>query len=120
VKVFNLPHGSYPNLGLMIELGGVRVLHTGDFFMEDAQEAIYLLQGYGLPDEGVDIAFIAFPFLRSERYDEVVPQGIQPGLIVPMHYIASETVDLFDLLEKNYPESLIFYEEMESVLLTFP
>jgi L-ascorbate metabolism protein UlaG (beta-lactamase superfamily) len=120
VKVFNLPHGSYPNLGLMIELGGVRMLHTGDFSMEDAQEAIYLLQGYGLPDEGIDIAFIAFPFLRFERYDEVVPQGIQPGLIVPMHYIASETVDLFDVLELNYPESLIFHEEMESVLLTFP
>ena len=120
VKVFNLSHGSYPNLGLMIELGGVRMLHTGDFSMEDAQEAIYLLQGYGLPDEGIDIAFIAFPFLRSERYGEVVPQGIQPGVIVPMHYIASETVDLFDLLEINYPESIIFREEMESVLLTFP
>ena len=120
VKVFNLPHGSCPNLGLMVDLGGVRVLHTGDFFVEDAQAAIDLLQGYGIPEEGIDIAFVAVPFLRYERYDEVVPQGIQPGLIVPMHYIASETVDLFDVIELNYPESIMFHEEMESVVLTFP
>ena len=120
VKVFNLPHGSYPNLGLMIDLGGVRMLHTGDFSTEDAQAAIDLLQGYDIPGEGIDIAFIAEPFLHYARYDQVVPQGIQPGLLVPMHYIASETFDLFDVLELNYPESLIFHEEMETVLLTFP
>lgn len=122
VKVFNLPHGSnsYPNLGLMIDLGGVRVLHTGDFYMEDAQAAIDLLQSYGIPEEKIDIAFIATPFLYSERYDEVIPLGIQPGLIVPMHYVASQTVDLFDLLESKYPESLMFDHEMESVSLTFP
>jgi L-ascorbate metabolism protein UlaG (beta-lactamase superfamily) len=120
VKVYNFPHGNYPNLGLMIDLGGVRVLHTGDFSMEEAQEAIDLMQGYGLPDAGIDIAFIVFPFLQYERYDEVITQGIQPGLIVPMHYVASQTVDLFDVLELKYPDSILFHEEMESISLTYP
>ena len=120
IRAFNLPHSNYQNLGFLIDLGGVRILHTGDFFMDEAQDAIDLLQRYGLPEAGIDIAFIAAPFLQYERYAGVVPQGIQPGLLVPMHYVASQTVELFDLLEERYPDSLLFYEEMESKQLTFP
>ena len=96
------------------------MLHTGDFLMEEAEAAIELLQNYQFPEKGIDIAFVGVPFLQYERYQEVLPEGIQQGLIVPMYYIVSQVVDLIDLLESKYPESLLFSEEMQSAALTFP
>jgi L-ascorbate metabolism protein UlaG (beta-lactamase superfamily) len=119
IQVFNLPHGSYQNLGLMFDLGGVRFLHSGDYFEEDADTAIQRLQDYGLPQQVIDVAFIAEPFLHYERYDQVVLAGIQPGLLVPMHYIASQPGYWFDILEERYPDSILFTREMEEVELTF-
>jgi len=120
IQVFNLPHGSYQNLGLMFDLGGIRFLHTGDYFEEDADSAVQRLQDYGLPQQGIDLAFIAEPFLHYERYDQVVLTGLQPGLLVPMHYIASQPGYWIDILEERYPDSILFTREMEEVELVFP
>ena len=120
VRVFNLPHGAYQNLGFMFDLGGVRFLHTGDYYEDDADAALELLQGYGFHQQGIDVAFIAEPFLRYERYDQVVPQGVQPGALVPMHYVASYPSIWIDSLKERYPDSVLFSREMEAIELSFP
>jgi hypothetical protein len=120
VRVFNLPHGSYQNLGFMVDLGGVRFLHTGDYYEDDADPAIELLQVYEFPLQGIDVAFIAEPFLRYERFDQLVAEGIRPGVLVPMHYIASQPNNWIQSLAERYPDSILFTRELERIELSFP
>jgi L-ascorbate metabolism protein UlaG (beta-lactamase superfamily) len=120
IRVFNLPHGSYQNLGFMVDLGGVRFLHTGDYYEDDADSAIELLQVYEFPLQGIDVAFIAEPFLRYERFDQLVAEGIRPGVLVPMHYIASHPNNWIQSLAERYPDSILFTRELERIELSFP
>lgn len=120
LEIINLPHSGYPNVGYLIDIGGFKLLHTGDFFMEDAEAALTLLDSYQLSEKAIDIAFVHWSLLLFGEYRPIVLEGIQPGKIIPMHYVASQSSDLVDRLQSYFPDSILFREEMQSVVIEYP
>lgn len=85
VTVLNLHHGRdrrppVENLGFLIELGGVRLLHVGDT-MATADE----LAAAGLAGEQVDAAFLPDWFVLYERWRPAVQETIRPRQVIAFH-----------------------------------
>ncbi len=85
LTVLNLHHGrdrSPPvqNLGFIIEVGGMKLLHVGDT-EADARE----FAPYALADEGIDVALLPSWFLTYEKWKRAVHESITPKQIVVMH-----------------------------------
>jgi L-ascorbate metabolism protein UlaG (beta-lactamase superfamily) len=120
LEIINLPHAGYQNVGYLVDIGGIRLLHMGDFFTEDAEAAVALLDGYQLSEKAIDIAFVPWPLLLFGDYRPIVLEGIQPGIIIPMHYVASQNNDIVDRLQSFFPDSILFREGMQSVVIEYP
>lgn len=85
----NLPHNPTPsrraeNVGYLIEIGGLKVLHVGD-----ADPTIENYRGQRLGEERVDIAIVPFWYLLGEN--DRVRQLIQPRVWVATHVPPSDT-----------------------------
>ncbi len=88
VDVLNLHHGrSRPeiqNLGYIIHLGGLRILHVGD-----TEANLTDFKRYPMLENSVDVALLPAWFLTESRWIEVVKEYLRPRWIVAMH-LASE------------------------------
>ncbi len=85
LTVLNLHHGrdrSPPvqNLGFIIQLGGMKLLHVGD-----TEADVRDFAPYALADEGIDVALVPSWFLTYERWRRVLEESIKPRHIVAMH-----------------------------------
>ena len=121
LELAHLPHGTpVINAGILIHLGGFKLFHTGDYFLEDPEEAVSYLQGLGLPDAEIDIAFAPYYLVTMTDYLGITPEGIAPGVVIPMH------IDPFfqhsaDRILENFPNAIIFSEgEMDSRMFILP
>jgi L-ascorbate metabolism protein UlaG (beta-lactamase superfamily) len=114
LEAIYLSHGddTVPNLGLIVTVGGRRFFHTGD--MDPATVTLDDLQGYGLPEKHIDIAFVPHFALIYRATLPLVREGIQPRFVVPIHY-AYTTPPLSRAAILNYfPDAVLFHSEMES------
>jgi L-ascorbate metabolism protein UlaG (beta-lactamase superfamily) len=112
LQAINLPHGPSgpPNLGFLIEVGGVTLLHTGDLVAEDVTTSY--LQDYGLPEARIDVAFIPWFYLAEEAYRGLLQEGIGAGQIVAMH-LDLATPDRLDRIRAGFPGAIVFERKMD-------
>lgn len=107
VEVLNLHHGENPtqNNGYLFTVGGVKMLHTGDFAGQ-----YFRAKNYQLPSEGIDIAFVPHLFLQS-AWDY-----IQAKFVIPMHYDDPDP-DNKDVqgIAYFFPNAIWFFEELQKV-----
>jgi L-ascorbate metabolism protein UlaG (beta-lactamase superfamily) len=109
-----LPHGApVINAGVLIHLGGFRIFHTGDFYIEDPEEAIALLQTLELPEKRIDIALVSHYFVHITKYNAVVSEGINPTVIIPMHF-NDISQDSIDKIEASFPSAIFLHREPKS------
>lgn len=117
IDVLNLHHGGgtppVENLGLVVRLGGSRLLHFGDTEaeMEDFAPYLDLL-------EGTDVALLPFWFLSSEWRADLVRERLRPRWIViahtPLptapatHFARWESYDdLVAVMRRAFPEAIL-------------
>ncbi len=110
IEVLNIPHGSdqsMRNNGYLFTVGGVRIFHSGDF-----AEHYSKLKDYQLPNEGIDIAFLPYFFVRD------MWEYIQPKYVIPMHFDDPNPQDPDVKRMENLPYStIVFYQSMQTVSL---
>jgi TolB protein len=114
LEIFFLSHGvpAVPNFGYYFSIDGIRFFHTGDMNPEDITLAE--LQAYGLAEKEIDIAFVSGFRLVNERFSGHILEGIQPKVMVPMHFNFTKAYDrsVLDEVEARFPNVLLFREEM--------
>jgi len=79
VRVIDLPHGSVENIGFLVDMGGLRLLHVGD--TEVTADAYARL---GLEREAIDVTFLPYWNLVYEQW-QGVPEAIGAETLVVMH-----------------------------------
>ncbi len=116
LQMLNLPHGvPVTNLAFIIQVGGWKLLHTGDFV--DVED----VKAYRLADEDIDVAFVPYFYLVEERFlsaDGKSPllESIQAEHFVPMH-LSVYTYDREATLQEvaaGFPDCLFFHEALET------
>lgn len=116
IETFLFPHGpNYEiiNIGFLVSVNGVTLFQTGDFDYE--QYTFEEFRALQLPEKKIDLAFIQHYDLRGDSLsDRFVREGIKAKYIFPIHY--HFTTPSFDaaIVRENYPEAIIFNEELES------
>lgn len=114
LEAIHLSHGvpGILNLGFIVEIGDVRLLHTGDLNPDSVR--VSHLQAYGLPERQIDVALVPHFLLTMEEYHAHVVEGIQPRTVIPMHFsLASPLV----ISESVFPNAFVFQETYESWVL---
>ena len=86
-----ITHGdaSILNIGLVITVDDYTFFHAGDMNTDGTiGEAVGLsdLQGYGLPQKEIDLAFLPSYIFYVDEYATLVEDGIQARYVSPMHY----------------------------------
>ncbi len=125
VTALHLHHGRdrdppVQNLGFLIEMGGLRVLHVGDTEATPAEFA-----PHGLVREGIDLGLIPSWILLRSPWKGAVEEAIRPRRLVAMHLPPawSDRVsawgrrffrDEVAQLRKAYPQAVIFEQPMET------
>lgn len=116
VEAFYLPHGTDAkiiNIGFLISVYGVTIFQTGDAdFGQFTFEEFRSLQ---LPERKIDLAFIQHYYLTGDSLStKFVREAIGGNYIFPIHY--HFTTPAFDslLIKQNYPDAILFKEEMQS------
>jgi L-ascorbate metabolism protein UlaG (beta-lactamase superfamily) len=89
VEVFNLHHGrdrpEIQNLGFLLEIDGVKILHIGD-----TEATAEEFAPYGLAGEAIDVALLPYWYLLHPKWQAVVRDSLRPKQIVAMHLPVAE------------------------------
>jgi hypothetical protein len=114
LEAIYLPHGipGFLNLGFLITMGDVTLLHTGDIDPETVD--VPYLQAYGLSARQLDVTFVPEFFLN---YPDLL-QGIWTRYLIPMHFYGRLSPPAG--LQGTPPEFFIFSESYESWVLPPP
>jgi glyoxylase-like metal-dependent hydrolase (beta-lactamase superfamily II) len=111
LTLFDLPHGGTPNIGYLIDLGGVRVFHTGDHTL--STESMAALDRWGVRDCDIGVLLALPVHFSSEAFftrlrslfgaDYYAPVHVKPGSFGVFHRLAAarhDVVVLEDPLER--------------------
>ena len=114
LEVLNLHHGRnrrplVENLGLVIHLGGFKVLHVGD--TEVTREE---LEASGLGKDGIDLALIPDWLLVHPPWKGMVEAVVSPRHLVAAHLRAGYGAEDFARIEKASPGALILRKPLET------
>lgn len=114
IEFFELTHaGGKPNegivnLGHLIQMGGLELLHVGD-----ADPTLDNFAPYGLAGRGIDVAFVPYWFFGTTAAAEVLRGQIKARIVVACHVPASEADKLGELLKAQFPEVILFGQSLE-------
>ncbi|MBU0494342.1 MAG: MBL fold metallo-hydrolase [Chloroflexi bacterium] len=119
LEILNLPHGiPITNLGFIINLGGRKLLHTGD--MNQASD----LETYELARANIDIAFVPYFFLIDDEFldadgHNMVLAAIQARHVVPMHYSSTDRylISILNRIKARVPTGILFHETLETQIV---
>jgi L-ascorbate metabolism protein UlaG (beta-lactamase superfamily) len=114
LKVLGLRHANpqfswIQNLGYLIEINGKKLLHIGDADMTDEN-----FSSFRLSQEGIDIAFIPYWYMLSDKGRSLVREQIRPKQIVAVHISPAEAESMAEQIRKVFPEAIAFTRIMES------
>ncbi len=105
------------NIGFLIEIGGLTVLHMGD-----SQATAEDLRAAGLGERSIDLAFVPYWYLIDKRWTPAIAL-LLPGGIVVMHIpprgaSALQSFQGWDALVRTilnrFPQSVVFAEPFET------
>nr|NQU89654.1 PD40 domain-containing protein [Bacteroidota bacterium] len=116
VEAFYLPHGTDAriiNIGFLISVNGVTVFQTGDVdFDQFTFEEFRSLQ---LPEKMIDLSFIQHFYLTNDSLSKkFVNDAIGGRYIIPIHYYFTTPPFDTNIVRQNYPDAIIFKEELQS------
>jgi L-ascorbate metabolism protein UlaG (beta-lactamase superfamily) len=108
IRLLGLPHGGrtwaeFRNLGHIVELGGVKILHVGDADMDPA-----LYAKFRLAEEKIDIALIPYWFMINEEGQRAIREHIRPKKIVAFHLAAGREDELTLQVRGVFPDAEVF------------
>lgn len=104
---------SIQNMGYIVAVDGKKLLHIGDADMTEENFA-----SFALPAEAIDIAFIPYWFLLSEKGRALVKNHIQPKHVIAVHVPPAEAESVSEQLRNVAPDVIVFTKTLESK--TFP
>ncbi len=118
VKAFRLRHSGRPghdleNLGQVVELGGIRVLHVGD-----AEGSAGNYQPYDLANGKIDVALVPYWYFLNPGQADFLAEHVNAGVYVAIHVPPKELTSVKALLEKTHPGVVVFEECLESRTVT--
>jgi L-ascorbate metabolism protein UlaG (beta-lactamase superfamily) len=81
---FFLSHGGSPklpkNLGLLVEIDGVKIVHLGD-----AEQMSANFEPHSLMSDAIDVALVPYWYFGSEAGSAIVTDWIRPRHVVAVH-----------------------------------
>lgn len=102
-------HAGVQNVGFVVSLGGVNILHGGDAVL-DLDTAF--IDSTGIAREKIDVLFIKH-FDRSESTVRIVTEKICPSHIVCMQVPPKEMEQISKVFRASYPNACFFEEPMD-------
>jgi len=96
------------NLGHLIVMGGVKVLHVGD-----ALPAVENFAPYGLDSLGIDVAIVPYWFFNQPKGLRVLKEEIKPRNVIVCHVPPSEEGKFEQLLKAQFPDVILFKQALE-------
>ncbi len=102
-------HRWIQNLGHVVTLGGVKVLHLGD-----AEMAVDNFEAFDLADEAIDVAFIPYWYLLSGEGRSLVRDHIKPKHLIAVHLPPTGAEDTIRRIHSYFPEAVAFTHLLES------
>ena len=121
IKTYDISHGygpggeTYPNLGFLVSVNGVKVFHAGD--MDSGTVTAGYLQMLGLPDEQIDIAFMPHFIFRDTGSLLLATDGVDARYYVPIHYHFTTPAFNTQLIKNVVPEAILFDKELDTWVL---
>jgi len=118
IDAMRLSHGTPPpgrpdivNLAYLVTAGGVKFFHTGDIDVNVIP--ISYLQGLGVPDDHVDVAFVPHFLLSVSGPLPFVTEGIRPRFVVASHLQYTGAPPNEDQIRRNFPSAVLLRTEGE-------
>lgn len=102
------PGEEIPNLGHLIEMGGVKILHVGD-----ALPSVENFASYDLDARGIDVAIVPYWFFNQAKGVQVLHEEIRARTVVACHVPPSELEKFGELLKALFPQVVLFQEALE-------
>lgn len=102
-------HERLVNLGHLIELGGLRILHVGD-----AEPAPGNFAAYDLETRDIDVAIVPYWYFGSPGGAQVLRDEIRARTLIACHVPPREWDQLNEVLKTQFPEVLLFKDAMEA------
>ncbi len=96
------------SMGLLIEMGGKKILHIGDADYTDENFA-----GFNLQDENIDVAFIHYWFLLDCEGRRIIETYIKPKKIVITHIPYDELRRNYKRIKEYYPDAEVFLNNLD-------
>lgn len=116
IETFYLPHGPKSktiNIGFLVTVNGITFFQTGDADFE--QFTFDQFRALRLPERKIDLLFIQHYYLRGDSLGKkFVNNGIGGNYIIPIHYHFTNPSFDRSIVLQNYPEAIIFKEELQS------
>lgn len=96
------------NLGHLIDMGGLRILHVGD-----ADPTPENFAAYDLASKGIDVALVPYWFFGSPAGVKTLYEDIRPRIVVACHVPPAEVATFEPLLKEQFPEVVLFTEALQ-------
>lgn len=97
------------NLGHLIEMGGLRILHVGD-----AAPSALNFTAYHLAEKAIDLAIVPYWFLGSPEALQTLEQEIHPRSVIACHVPPGDWEKVKELVDQELPGVILFRESLES------
>ena len=97
------------NLGHLITMGGVKILHVGD-----AEPNPENFAPYSLAEKKIDVAIVPYWYFGSEAGGRVITEEIQARTLIACHIPPKDFEKFSAAMHENHPEVLIFGKPLES------
>jgi hypothetical protein len=118
IDAMRLSHGTPPpgrpdivNLAYLVTAGGVKFFHTGDIDVNVIPMSY--LQGLGVRDDHVDVAFVPHFLLSLSGPLPFVTEGIRPRFVVASHLQYTGEPPNEDQMRRNFPTAVLLRTEGE-------
>ena len=118
IDAMRLSHGTPPpgrpdivNLAYLVTAGGVKFFHTGDIDVNVIP--MPYLQGLGVRDDHVDVAFVPHFLLSLSGPLPFVTEGIRPRFVVASHLQYTGAPPNEDQIRRNFPTAVLLRTEGE-------
>lgn len=115
VIVHNLHHGRtreppVENLGFVIEIAGVRVLHAGDTEMDADDFAAWKV------GNGIDVALFPIWYFHAERVPWI-QEHVKPRVLVPIHFPSEGAEARVERVKGILPQAPILLQPFEEIVV---
>ena len=114
MSVYYPRYASILNIGMVITVGDYTFFHSGDMSVDPMMGDVVTLadlQGYGLPQKGIDLAFLQSYMFSVDEYVTLIENGIQARYVSPMHYPYPYPPTG---IEENFSNAVVFKDILEN------